>query len=254
MRLEVLGSDGSKLRGGHTCSVLLGDSVLLDAGSASSLPRERQLSVETVLLTHAHLDHILELGFVLDATVSLRRRPLTVAGSAACLEMVRRHYLNDLVWPDFGGIRTPSGPALAYSVLPDREWIPLPGGLEAWTEPVCHGAGGRGFLFRTPTGSAVYTGDTGPTYGLWERASGLPDLRMVIAEVSFPDALEDTAIASNHLTPGLLVRELRKLDRGGIPLYVFHLKPWLRGEIAEDLRHRFGDRVTVLDRGAGLEL
>jgi ribonuclease BN (tRNA processing enzyme) len=254
MRLEVLGSDGSKLQGSSLCSILLGDSVLLDAGSASNLSRDQQLSVEMVLLTHAHLDHILELGFLLDATVALRNEPLVVTGSQACLEMVRMHYLNDLVWPDFSGIRIAAGPALVYRPLPDREWLPLPGGLEAWMEPVCHGAGARGFLFRTGTGSAVYTGDTGPTETLWERASELADLRMVIAEVSFPDTQENRAIASNHLTPGLLERELRKLGRDGIPLYAFHLKPWLRSEIEGDLQRRFGERLTVLDRGTGLEL
>jgi cAMP phosphodiesterase len=254
MRLEVLGADGSKLQGSSLCSVLLGDSVLLDAGSASNLPRDRQIPVEMVLLTHAHLDHIMELGFILDATVALRNAPLVVAGSAACLDMVREHYLNNLVWPDFSGIRTSTGPALIYRPLPDREWLTLPGDLEAWMEPVCHGAGARGFLFRTGTGSAVYTGDTGPTETIWERASELKDLRMVIAEVSFPDSLEDMALRSNHLSPGLLERELRKLDREGIPLFAFHLKPWLRIEIEGDLRRRFGDRVTILDRGTELEL
>jgi len=254
MRIEILGSDGSLLRGGHPCSALLGRSVLLDAGSGADLPRERLLEIETVLLTHAHLDHILQLGFVLDATVAARHTPLVVAGSAACLEIVRRHYLNDLVWPDFSRIRTPSGPALVYRPLPDGEWVELPGGLLAWNEPVCHGAGGRGFLFRTPTGSAVYSGDTGPTHGLWERAAALDDLRMVIAEVSFPDAQADTAIASNHLTPRLLEGELAKLGAHDLPLRVYHLKPWLRSEIEADLRAVFGGRASVLERGTELEL
>lgn len=254
MILEILGADGSKQMGSNLCSVLLGQAVLLDAGSASILSREQQLSVEMVLLTHAHLDHVLELGFVLDATVSLRDEPLVVAGSEACLEIVRKHYMNDLIWPDFSHIRTSSGPVLVYRPLPDREWLGLPGGFQAWMEPVCHGAGARGFLFRTPDGSAVYTGDTGPTDRIWQKAATLDDLRMVVAEVSFPDSLGDIAIRSNHLTPALLERELEKLGRDDLPVHAFHLKPWLHEEIREDLRCRFGDRVSILGSGDRLEL
>ena len=253
MRFEAVGVDGSKQQGSNLCSMLIGDSVLLDAGSASMLAPEQQLSTELVLLTHSHLDHILELGFMVDATVSTRGEPLRVMGSMACLDSVQKHYMNDLIWPDFSRIRTGSGPALVYSSPGDREWFDLPGGLKAWMEPVCHGAGGRGFLFRSDTGSILYTGDTGPTNTIWERASEMEDLRFVVAEVSFPDRLRDVAIASDHLTPGLLQDELRKLGDESIPVHVFHLKPWLREEITEDIQRRFDNTVSLLLRGDSLE-
>lgn len=253
MRFEAVGVDGSKQQGSNLPTMFIGESVLLDAGSASMLSPEQQLSAELVLLTHSHLDHILELGFLVDATVALRGEPLRVMGSRACLEVVKTHYMNDLIWPDFSRIRTPSGPALVYSTPPDREWFDLPGGVSAWMEPVCHGAGARGFLFRSDTGSMLYTGDTGPTETIWERASELNDLRFVVAEVSFPDRLKDIAIASNHLTPCLLRDELRKLDRPDIPVHVFHLKPWLRDEITLDIRRVFDDGVSLLFRGEAFE-
>ncbi len=253
MILEAVGVDGSKQYGCHLCSMMLGEHVLLDAGSASMLSGGRQEEVKTVLLTHAHLDHVLELGFMLDATVAARGEPLVVAGSAACLDMVGKHYMNDLVWPDFGRIRISGSPSLVYMELRDREWTRLPGGVEAWSEPVCHGAGARGFIFRSETGSIVYTGDTGPTYSLWEKASELDDLRAVIAEISFPNSMTDTAIASDHLTPVLLRSELRKLGSPEVPVYAFHLKPWNRREIKEEVAAGFGDAVTVLRRGDRVE-
>lgn len=253
MFIEVIGVDGSKQFGCNLCSMLLGESVLLDAGSASMLSSTQQENVEMVLLTHAHLDHVLELGFIIDATVSQRDEPLRVMGSNACLDIVKKHYMNDLLWPDFSRIRTSSGPALVYEDIEDGKWFQLPGGVSAWSEAVCHGAGARGFLFRSQDGSIVHTGDTGPTETLWKRASELEDLKMVIAEVSFPDSQTDIAIASNHLTPSLLEQELRKLDMPHIPVYAFHLKPWLRHEIEKDLARRFRDRVVVLRRGDRLE-
>lgn len=253
MYLDVIGVDGSKQYGCNLCSMLLGESVLLDAGSASMLSGSQQQNVEMVLLTHAHLDHVLELGFMIDATVTIRDEPLKVMGSEACLKIVRTHYMNDLIWPDFSRIKTSSGPTLVYENIQDRNWFDLPGGVSAWSEPVCHGAGARGFIFKCESGSVLYTGDTGPTDLIWKKGRELEDLRMVIAEISFPDHKTDVAIASNHLTPSLLEKELRKLDRPEIPVYAFHLKPWERHEIEKDVARRFRDRVVILRRGDRLE-
>ncbi len=254
MYVDVLGADGGKHSGSSLVAMKVGPSLLIDAGSAASLRDDEQRTIEVVLLTHAHLDHILELGFVADAAASLRDAPLRVLGSHAALQAVRTHYMNDLVWPDFSRIRTTHGPAIVYETIEDRVWMDLPGGLSAMPVPVNHGAGARGFLLRSPGGrAAIYTGDTGPSTEIWERARELPDIAMIIAEVSFPDSMTDLAIASDHLTPGLLERELRVLDRPGAPIYAFHLKPWYRQEIDRDLSRRLGDRAVLLMRGDRLE-
>jgi len=229
--------------------MLIGDFLLLDTGSASMIPAEKQASIETVLLSHAHLDHILELGFMLDATVASRNVPLRVMGSKACLDIVHRHYMNDLIWPDFSRIKTSAGPTLEYMNLEDRNWIELPGGLSLWVEPVNHSSGARGFIFRSESGSIVYTGDTGPTETIWEKASTLSDLKFIVAEVSFPNSHSELAVAGSHMSPKLLADELRKLGNDELPVYAFHLKPWYRREIEKDLAETFEKRVTVLKRG-----
>lgn len=250
MHIEVLGADGGKKSGSSLVAMKIGRSVLIDAGSASSLKDDEQSQIEVVLLTHAHLDHILELGFMADAAASLRDSPLRVLGSAASLKAVQTHYMNDLVWPDFSRIRTSSGPAVIYETIVDHEWVELPGGLSAMPVPVNHGAGARGFLLRSPSGgAAVYTGDTGPTSDIWEEASKLEDIELILAEVSFPDSMTDLAISSDHLTPKLLAEELRKLDRPSAPVFAFHLKPWYRQEIDRDLSRRLGDGAVLLMRG-----
>lgn len=250
MFLEVVGSDGGK--NSESCRLVtmkLGDRVLVDAGSASSLRTSELDRIDLVLTSHAHMDHILELGFVVDSTATSRDTPIRVGGSPACLEAIRAHYMNDVVWPDFSRIRTSHGPAVVYEDLADLEWLDLPGGASTLPVPVNHGAGGRGFLFSSGSGTIVYTGDTGPTFTLWEEAEKRSDVKAVIAEVSFPDSLMDTAIASDHLTPGLLAKELSKFDGLGLPVYAFHLKPWFRQEIDRDLSRQFGDTAVLLMRG-----
>jgi len=61
----------------------------------------------------------------------------------------------------------------------------------------------------------LYSGDTGPTAAIWKSARSLRDLKAVIVECSFPSGLEDIALASGHLTPVLLERELECSTRDG---------------------------------------
>jgi len=247
--LEVIGADGGKHSGSSLVCMRLGPSVLVDAGSGSSLHDSELAGLEVVLVTHAHLDHIAELGFIVDASVSFRDRPIRVAASHACIEAIRTHYMNDLIWPDFSRIQTSSGLTVVYEELVDFQWLDLPGGIRAMPIPVNHGAGGRGFIFRSATGSIVYTGDTGPTIAIWEEAARLDDLRLVVAEVSFPDSEKDVAIASDHLTPELLLDDLSRLGSSRVPVYAFHLKPWHRQEIDRDLSRSFSDRAVLLMKG-----
>ena len=252
MTMEVLGCDGGKQEGKYLVTMRFGDHVLLDAGSAASLSNEEQKAVEKVLMTHAHLDHVHELGFLADTRLSQTDVSLEVFGSRATIGIIREHYMNDLLWPDFSRIVRDGKPALIYRELEDYEWMSLAEGLRVMPVPVNHGAGARGFLIRSDTACIAYSGDTGPTEDLWRLAAEQDDLVLVVVEVSFPDSMESTALASDHLTPSLLAVEMEKLG-GNLPMYVFHLKPWFRHEIVRDLSRHFIDRAVLLLRGERID-
>lgn len=54
----------------------------------------------TLLLTHPHLDHILALVINLAALPTQRLRRLSVFGSSFCVEALRKHIFNGIIWPD----------------------------------------------------------------------------------------------------------------------------------------------------------
>lgn len=58
MRIRVLGCHGSQLPDYNTTSFLIGQNVLLDAGTVTTvLSLKEQIKIDYILITHAHLDH-----------------------------------------------------------------------------------------------------------------------------------------------------------------------------------------------------
>lgn len=249
MFIEVVGASGSKNASDRIVCMRLGEKVLLDAGSASFIPAEQLNNVDSVLLTHAHLDHILDLGFVLDSMVAGRETPLVVMGSEACLSIVKTHYMNGLIWPDFSRIQASGSSLLEYRVIKDDQWTELHSDLECMAVPVNHPAGARGFLFRSRGKTVVYSGDTGPTESLWKKAKQEGGLCAVVIEVSFPESKKNIAMASDHLCPSLAADELKKLGCPDLPVYLFHMKPWFRAEIESEFRELPGNCPCFLKQG-----
>ena len=107
MQLHCLGTAGyHPNESRHTsCYFLPAAGIILDCGSGAfrlaELIRTRSLDV---LLSHAHLDHIVGLTFLLDVLYQCERRncpveTIRVWGEAKKLSAVRDHLLSDLVFP-----------------------------------------------------------------------------------------------------------------------------------------------------------
>src|SRR5208283_277604 len=89
MRLQFLGSGDAFGSGGrfNTCMLVESEAMrfLLDCGASSLIAmkpyRVSPNSIDTILITHLHVDHFGGLPFfILDAQFSKRRTPLTIAG------------------------------------------------------------------------------------------------------------------------------------------------------------------------------
>ena len=65
-----------------------------------------------------------------------------------------------------------------------------------------------GFVISDGTASLAMSGDTGPTDKLWKVLNKTPNLKALLLETSFPNALQELADISGHLTPETLAAEL----------------------------------------------
>jgi ribonuclease BN (tRNA processing enzyme) len=91
-------------------------------------------------------------------------------------------------------------------------------------------------IIRGPTGSVLYSSDTGPTTKLWQVANSIGDLRGMFVELSFPNHMQALADVAGHYTPQTLHAEMQKVKRRDeIPLFVYHLKPSFYDQTMKEL-------------------
>src|SRR5688572_16844477 len=113
MNIRVLGAFGSEGPGQRASAFLVNERTLVDAGSVTSgLPLVEQLAIDHVLLTHAHLDHVVGAAYLAEVVATAETgHPVTIAGLAPVLDTVRTGIFNNVVWPDFSAIPS-GGPAV----------------------------------------------------------------------------------------------------------------------------------------------
>src|SRR6188768_2445423 len=102
MKIEILGSYGGESVDCRMTCLLLNETVALDAGSLSQvLSIERQQKIQSIVLTHSHMDHTSSLPFFIENVFGKLREAVDVYASPATIYALRRHLFNNDTWPDF---------------------------------------------------------------------------------------------------------------------------------------------------------
>lgn len=249
LKLKVLGAYGSEGQGQRPSAFLVDDRVLVDAGcvgGALSVPE--QIEIEHAVISHAHLDHTAGLAFLADTLAMVApERHITVASIAPVVEALRLHAFNDALWPDFTAIPAGARPVLGFRTLAEEGEARV-GDLWVTPVPVDHTVPTTGYIVHDGQTGFVYSADTGPTEHLWRVAREMRGLKALIVETAFPDRLAGLARVSGHLTPAMLRREMDKMPPD-IPVWIFHIKPQLFEETAEELAKIDPARVHTLEQG-----
>ena len=233
MIVQVLGCSGSIAAGCRTTSFLLDDDILVDAGTGvGDMPLDALARVDHILISHSHLDHILSIGLLADSVMRERatRGPIQVHALPETLAALRTHIFNGVIWPDFTRLPSAEHPMLALVPFAVGDVLEL-NGKRIEVLDASHTVPAVGFAVDGGTaGWWVYTGDTGPNPGLWERLARMKVAHLVI-ETAFRDDERQLARISKHLCPAALGHELQHLG-GSVDVHITHIKP--------------GDRATVM--------
>jgi ribonuclease BN (tRNA processing enzyme) len=250
LKIKVLGASGSEVPG-HSCPAFLVDGkILLDAGTvAVSLNIREEHSLQYILLTHAHFDHIKGIPFLLDNLVIRNTgNVITVLSGKDVLDDLRKNIFNDRIWPDFCRIPSPEHPVLKYQAISPSHLVTIDGYRVAM-EKVHHTVPAYGYIVENSAKKAIaYTGDTGPTERFWERMAA-HNVKCLIVETSFPNRLEKLALTTGHLTPSLLEKEIAKMPEPPPRIYVMHLKPQYLPEIEVEIQALEHGNIELLKEG-----
>ena len=253
MKLEILGCYGGRLPGKHLTSFLLDDHILVDAGAATAqLPLDRLKGIQTVLISHGHLDHVYDLCMLGDVVIGPDLKTMEIISNQATIDTLRDHLMNNRLWPDFTVLPTADNPVFSLKAHSNREVFQV-GKYHVEFIAVNHPAPCSAMMFRWDGGAFLYTGDTGITDEIWTVAACEPDLKAVITEVSFPNDMLWLSNASGHYSPCQLPEELAKMGKPDVPVFLYHIKPAFEAAVRQQVLDLGDSRLRVLEQGETLQ-
>jgi cAMP phosphodiesterase len=251
MDLKVLGCHGGESPKHQCPAFLLDGRVCLDAGSITNmLTLQEQRKLEVVVVSHAHLDHVRDLAMLADTRTQQGGPPLVIASTPGTIAVLKKHFFNDKLWPDFSKIPRQGDATVIFQKL--KAGVPNDiVGLKVTPIFVDHTVEASAFIVDDGVSSIVYSGDTGPTTELWTAIKAQKNLRAVLMEVAFPNEQAKLAGDSGHHTPKSLETELKKLTGGqrDVPVLLFHIKPVFQRDVEGQLAKIKARNNTILNIG-----
>ena len=236
MKVRVLGCSGAIAKDCRTTSFLIGDSILIDAGTGvGDLTLDEMRKIDHVFLTHSHLDHIAALPLLLDAVTTLRDSPVEVHALEETIKALQAHVFNNVIWPDFSSIPTPTKPFVRYNPVSVGQQLSV--GLSVLEVlPAVHTVPAVGYAVLGDSGWWVFSGDTERNPAFWAWINAMP-VRQLVVETAFSNRESSLAARSLHLSPTTLAQELSQLrsDRA-FPIYITHTKPSETQLIMDEIR------------------
>jgi cAMP phosphodiesterase len=248
--LRVIGCHGGETPKHRTSAFVVDDRVAIDAGALTSgMDLKAQCALEAVLVSHAHLDHIRDLATIADNRSQNGANPLVIAGTKHTISALRKHFFNNVLWPDFSKIPGSRRPTIRYLELTPEKPATI-AGFEVKAIRVNHTIDCCAFVLRAGNRALAYSGDTGPTDRLWQVLAATDGLRALLMEVSFPNEEQRLARVSGHHTPETLARDLKKLPEAKeLPTLLYHIKPSFQAKVERECARLRGLNLTVCALG-----
>ncbi len=254
MRVTVLGCSGSITGNLRTTCYRVDDDILIDAGTgAGDLTLEQAIAIDTVFLTHAHLDHTCLLPMLADAAGGFRSAPLTAYALHETISSLRRNMLNGELWPDYTVRPSPEHPYLRFRPIAIGETVEL-NGRKITALPTKHAIPCIGYRVDSGEASWVYSGDTTLHEEFWQALNRIPNLKHLLIETTFRNANHVAAAHAGHMTAELLARGLHLLQHP-VRLHIVHMEAGHEDDTLREINEvAAAFRPAPLQRGHVFEL
>ena len=169
MDIRVLGCSGGIGKGLRTTSFLVGDEILVDAGSGvSDLTIDEMKKIRHIFLTHSHLDHVHCIPLLVDSIFDSIDEPIVIHAQQATIEALQEHIFNWVIWPDFSSLPHPESPVISFEVIKPGD-VRLVGDYSFEAVQVEHIVPTVGYIITGDNGVFAFSGDTSTNDSLWTR-------------------------------------------------------------------------------------
>ena len=190
MRLLLLGTAGYHPNDSRdtACLMLPELGLVFDAGTSMFRVRDYlQTATLDIFLTHAHLDHVVGLTFLLDVLYGHSMVAVRVHGEPHKLAAIEKHLFSEHLFP--------VPPPYTAVPLEDEVWLPDGGSIHHFQ--LDHPGGSVGYRIDWPDRSMAYVTDTtaAPDAPYIDIIRGVD---LLVHECNVPDGMEALALMTGH--------------------------------------------------------
>ncbi len=248
MNIRVLGCHGAEIPGFRTTCFMINGSTLVDAGAVTSvLSVEDQAKISNILVTHSHLDHVKDIPLLADNVIGKKDGHFNIISSKEIIKSLKDHLFNGEIWPDFSLIPTPEEPVVRFVEIEPEVPFDLDG-MTIKAVEVSHTVPTLAYIINGKRATVVIAGDTGPTETLWKEMKSHNGINALFLETSFPDNMEELAGLSGHLTPKMMMNEIKKSKlKPETSIYIYHMKPNFIDTLKEEISLLDSDQISLLE-------
>ncbi len=256
MNIQILGAHAGESKTTRCISFLINETLAIDCGAiTSSLTLSEQKNISSLLVTHSHFDHIKDIP-LLALNFFRMKKTINIYALPDVNSSIVKYLLNGYVYPELYQLPQDKPTVKFHRIIPLREYII--GKYSVTAVPVKHHGNTVGYQVRDFEGKTIfYTSDTG--IGISEALKQI-SCQLLFIETTLPNARGDYARQTAHLTPKLLLNELKLLrkSKGELPrIVVVHIDPFLKKQVEKELRAVSTDLktpITVAEEGMQFSL
>ncbi|MBN2825330.1 MAG: GAF domain-containing protein [Campylobacterales bacterium] len=235
--IDILGAHGSISHEAFTTCLRVSNDIVIDGGNIIRGLGEDAYKINHIFISHAHLDHIIDIAFLIDNTFLLRHKPLKIYATSKTIESFKTNIFNWDIWPDFSTLQLPNINKNSLEFIEiefDKEYT-FDNGFSITPIEANHTVECSGYLCKKDGNGILFSGDTYKNPKIWERLNSDKSIKALIIDVSFPNRFADISEISKHMSPLHLEEELKLLRRNNCEIYIYHIKPIYQDELTHEL-------------------
>lgn len=236
-QITILGAYGTKAKGYGTTAFYLNKKNVIDAGNLLAPLNIESIDIENIWMTHSHLDHIIDIAYILDNYFNLRKKSLNIIGLPETIKAIKENFLNNTIWPDFSKIPLllSNEMAVTYTEIEINKEYKIGEDEFLKAFPTDHTVASCGYVYTKKNAAVLISADTYSLDDAIKEINKNKNITTIVLECSFPSEMRELAINSKHLTPELLFQKLEVITREDVVLYIHHIKPAFFKRISDEI-------------------